>query len=668
MRLPRVNSDPSLKVLNARKRLVLAPQDEGHAMDALRFSLAADIVELVVLTGDDSFLQTLREAVGSSRRLWHVPSGDKVSDLLVAGGVGILVLDVQALHETPNVFITEIKRQFPDLVVVVAGTRDAETGLARLISEGIVYRFIHKPMSPGRARLFADAAVKKYEEQRKRTGTRSVTALAAPGNRGLLFGAACAAMGLLFGVIWLVHHGPESANRTPRAVEAETPTAPPLGSPNLGSPAAPAPAAEAPLLNRAAQALATNRLTAPPGDNALELYSQALTVNPADADARAGLAEVHERLLARAENALLEERLEEAAAAIETARKAGVESGRVAFLTAQLAKSREQLKAASAAVHAKSDAASAEPHTDADRNSQFSSLAMQRMTEGHLLDPDNDNARFYVQEALRVDPDNSAALEAKQALALKLLTAVQNAIDRRDFAHSASLLDAATGVAAPANIDHLQQLLVAARHQADTDAADQLLKSAEERLQQDRLIEPENDSAQYYLLTLRGVDPAHAGLAPAVQDLGSRLVAKGRRALTLQQYDAARSWLDAATSIGYSSADATAAQSDLQTALEQEKFQANVVNANELALVKSVQPAYPRKARESAIEGWVELAFTVADTGTVTDIAVIAANPSGVFEQAAVGALSQWRYKPVLRDAKAVAQRARIRIRFALSR
>ncbi len=98
-------------------------------MDALRFSLASDIVELVVLTTDDPFLQTLREAVGASRRLWHVPSADKVSDLLVAGGVGILVLDVHALHETANRFITEIKRQFPDLVVVVAGNRDAETAL-----------------------------------------------------------------------------------------------------------------------------------------------------------------------------------------------------------------------------------------------------------------------------------------------------------------------------------------------------------------------------------------------------------------------------------------------------------------------------------------------------------------------------------------------------------
>ncbi len=73
---------------------------------------------------------------------------------------------------------------------------------------------------------------------------------------------------------------------------------------------------ESPQLSSAAAALAANRLTEPAGDNALELYSQALARSPADPIARAGVAEVRERLLARAENALLEERLDEAAVAI----------------------------------------------------------------------------------------------------------------------------------------------------------------------------------------------------------------------------------------------------------------------------------------------------------------------------------------------------------------
>ena len=183
---------------------MLASEEEGATLDALRFSLASDIVELVVLTADPAFLLTLREAVGGARRLWHVLSADKVSDLLVAGEVGILVLDVDALAEAPAVFVGQIKRQFPDLVVVVAGNRDAETALAGLISAGIVYRFIHKPMSPARAKSFADAAVKKYDEQRRRAAAAPPPVKRpSPANRGVLLAGAVVALGVIVVATWM---------------------------------------------------------------------------------------------------------------------------------------------------------------------------------------------------------------------------------------------------------------------------------------------------------------------------------------------------------------------------------------------------------------------------------------------------------------------------------
>jgi TonB family protein len=573
-------------------------------MAAMRFSLASDIVELVVLTGDEIFLQTLREAVGGSRRLWHVPSSDKVSDLLVAGGIGILVLDAQALNATANLFIAQIKRQFPDLIVVVAGSREAETGLARAISDGTVYRFIHKPMSPGRARLFADAAVRKYAEQCKRDDG---AVAAATTNHGLLIGAACAALCVVLGVIWLLRHAAHDARDSPQAVKA---------------PAPPPPAT--PLLARAADALAAHRLTAPGGDGALDLYLQALARNPADAEARAGLAELRERLLARAENALLEERLDEASVAIETARKAGAEGGLVALLSTQLAKASQQLKVPPTPVRANA-AGSPAVSQAANPAEQLAALAVQRMDEGHLTEPDGDNAQFYVQEALRVDPDNSAAREAEQALALRL-------------------------------------------QRADALERDRLLKSARERLEQDRLVEPAGDSAKYYLLTLRGIDPNNAALSPLLQDLGRRLVAKGRHSFESQQYEAARAWLEQAASVGYSSPDAAAALHDLDAALAQQALLSNAVDAKQLKLLTSVPPVYPSKALTSAIEGSVEMEFTIAESGAVRDITVRAANPPGVFEQAAITALSQWRYQPVLRGGAPVAQRAHLRIRFALGR
>ncbi|HXC08933.1 MAG TPA: TonB family protein [Steroidobacteraceae bacterium] len=623
---------------------MLASDEEGGALDALRFSLASDIVELVVLTTDEVFLQTLREAVGGARRLWHVPSGDKVSDLLVAGEVGILVLDVQALAEGPAVFIGQIKRQFPDLVVVVAGNRDAEISLAGLISAGTVYRFIHKPMSPGRAKLFAEAAVKRYDEQRRRTAAGPPIQRRSRSSRGWLTGGAIGALGIIVVIAWsLYRDGETGGGAQPPGGLARAPV-------------------ESPLLTAAAAALAANRLIEPAGDNALELYLRALAGNPADPIARAGVAEVRERLLARAENALLEERLDEAAAAIETARKSGVESGRIAFLTAQLGKSRERVKAAQAAARARSAPLAAE-----DKVSPLLELAAQRLGDAQLIEPDKDSALFYVHEALRLDPESVAAHQAEQTLAARLLAEGRAAIDRRDFTHAARWIEAAKGVAAAADIGAAQESLAAARREADADAWNSLLKNATDRLQQDRLIEPPEDNAKYYLLTLRGLDPGNPGLAAALSDLGTRLVVKARRAIGLAQYDAAKSWLDEAASIGFASPDAMSARRDLDAALAAQAFLTNVVDAGELTLVKSVKPKYPPKAEAGKVEGWVELDFTVAESGDVKDIAIHAASASGVFNDAATSALSQWRFKPVIRDAKAVAQRARIRIRFTLA-
>jgi TonB family protein len=635
----------NLKGQYERKQAVLASDEEAATLDALRFSLASDIVELVVLTLDEVFLQTLREAVGGARRLWHVPSADKVSDLLVAGEVGILVLDALALNEAPTEFVRQVKRQFPDLVVMVAGHRDAEISLAGLISAGTVYRFIHKPMSPGRARLFADAAVKKYEEQRKQAAATPPARPQSRSNRGLLIGATIGALGLIVVATWAMRRGgSDEAAPLVAATEAVHPAFP-----------------ESPLRERAAAALAANRLTEPAGDNALELYLQAQAQSPADAQARAGVTEVRERLLARAENALLEERLDEASAAIETARKSGVERGRIGFLTAQLAKSRERIKAAQAA-RALGKAAAGE-----DKIASLLNLAARRVDEAHLIDPRHDSALHYVREALRLDPNSNIAQEAEKALAMRLLAEAHGAIDRRDFVRASAWLKAARGVAAAANIEAAESSLAAARREADADAWTALLKNAAERLQQDRLIEPENDSAEYYLLTLRGLDPGNAGLAPAMQELGTRLAAKARRALELGQHDAARSWLDEARSIGFTSAEADSVRHDLDTAAAGQQFLANVVAAGDLKLVRSVKPDYPKKATSSKIEGWVELDFTVVESGAVKDIAVHAASTPGVFEAAAISALSKWRYKPVLRDAKPAAQRARIRIRFVLA-
>ncbi|WP_298636336.1 energy transducer TonB [uncultured Umboniibacter sp.] len=71
------------------------------------------------------------------------------------------------------------------------------------------------------------------------------------------------------------------------------------------------------------------------------------------------------------------------------------------------------------------------------------------------------------------------------------------------------------------------------------------------------------------------------------------------------------------------------------------------------APVVRILPQYP--ANGLGREGEVELAFTINEEGRAVDIKVVAADPEGVFEQAAMDALKQWLYRPIELAGKPIA-------------
>lgn len=79
-----------------------------------------------------------------------------------------------------------------------------------------------------------------------------------------------------------------------------------------------------------------------------------------------------------------------------------------------------------------------------------------------------------------------------------------------------------------------------------------------------------------------------------------------------------------------------------------------------------VQPDYPARARASAITGFVTLSLRVSNDGSVQDVRVLEAQPSGVFEAAAMDAIKQWRFEPAMYQGAPVAVRVRQTLRFEL--
>ena len=79
--------------------------------------------------------------------------------------------------------------------------------------------------------------------------------------------------------------------------------------------------------------------------------------------------------------------------------------------------------------------------------------------------------------------------------------------------------------------------------------------------------------------------------------------------------------------------------------------------------VSSPPPAYPKAGSE--VKGIEELTILVTSSGDVDDIRVVK-SLGPAFDEAAVSAVKQWKYKPATQDGKPVAQRLLIKIKFPL--
>ena len=83
--------------------------------------------------------------------------------------------------------------------------------------------------------------------------------------------------------------------------------------------------------------------------------------------------------------------------------------------------------------------------------------------------------------------------------------------------------------------------------------------------------------------------------------------------------------------------------------------------------IYSVPPKYPARALSRQIKGWVKVEFTIRTDGSVTDATVVAAQPPGVFDEAALTAIAKWKFKGKSVDGVAVTQRAVKQISFNIT-
>jgi FixJ family two-component response regulator len=257
----------------------------------------AVMVDVVVLSTDMLLFDAIRAAIGERNPVWRARSAEESVDMLLTGRCGVLLVDLAAVSTQPATLVEQIVEQFPDVVVVVAGRREDEALLAQLISEGLVYRFMHKPLSAKRAGMFLQAATRCHVERRD-SSTKRRPLLPLSGSlpkrtdrRKWLFVAAGVA--LFAGLIGLL-----PGDRGDRAA-----------SPAAATPARSAPADSGtrpqadPVLSRARAAFQAGRYESPAGRNALDLYAAVLLADQSQPEAREGFDRTVAKVVAQARTA-----------------------------------------------------------------------------------------------------------------------------------------------------------------------------------------------------------------------------------------------------------------------------------------------------------------------------------------------------------------------------
>jgi TonB family protein len=403
--------------------------------------LPGHVLDVVVLSSDPGVLATLRESAGPEHAIWPAPSADTAVDLLVGGRCCILIADLGALRGDAANLLDQLHSQFPELILLATGRRDEEHSVATLVSDGRIYRFLHKPVSPARASLFLAAATRRYNELQNRepVGLSTSRNVAARPKTPLIVAAAVALLLAAVGVaLW------QFRRNEPERVAAS----PPVGATTQQEQIAD-------YLARGQMAIVTDRLTDPRGNNAVEYFRAVLALQPDNADAHAGLLRVGAVLEARVVEALQERNPARGATALMTLQRAVPDYPRLDQLrTELLALSRSTRTPisvappstpaprpqAAAPIRAREQTPSAETETAPATSSpnaagpsaaELDALAKLR-GRGALLEPPGNNAYEQALALREKYPDSSELRTEQQQIASAMLERTRTALAAGD--------------------------------------------------------------------------------------------------------------------------------------------------------------------------------------------------------------------------------------------
>jgi hypothetical protein len=334
-------------------------------------------------------------------------------------------------------------------------------------------------------------------------------------------------------------------------------------------------------LELAQQAIDEGRYFEPTASSALFHYQQVLSRDPKNQVARDGVRSLTERLVTNTEQALLDDRFNDAALTIEQLKLVEPSHSRLTYLQSQLQKLRtvsDLSRNAHSTLQANrsldkplntqsSTSPTAASNNEMERKvttSAWMQSARERMNQGKLVSPETDSAESYLRQIARVDPNNLSVQQMLKEIGVILVNDARRALDAKQLARARTLLnDAERFEGTATSVAELRQQI---DNTESSDARTTLFNLVMRRTRENFLLEPDRDSARYYLDQLTQIDPQGADVEQARRAVALKLIDNASQAMSQQQFNMAVRLLNEARTIGYRGDELTNAEQRLRTA------------------------------------------------------------------------------------------------------
>lgn len=117
---------------------------------------------VIVFSAEDEVVQTVQQAVRGRLPVYQATNVVQVVKLLKEERPGVLVTDISEDRATIQSMTAQLKEHLPELVTIAISQHRDVLDMVWLINHGQIFRFLRKPVSPGRCAISLQAALQHH--------------------------------------------------------------------------------------------------------------------------------------------------------------------------------------------------------------------------------------------------------------------------------------------------------------------------------------------------------------------------------------------------------------------------------------------------------------------------------------------------------------------------